>query len=181
MAIGTGVTVEEFAQLPSDLRAELVAGEIVTMPPAGYDHGALNGELAMALGAVIRQHRLGQLLTSETGFRLADATVRCPDLAFVSAQRVPPASRRGFAEVVPDLVVEVVSPSDPRAAAVDRALLWLTAGCRVVWLVWPASRSVDVYRAADDVSSLSGSDALTCPDLLPGFALPLTELFGVLD
>ena len=107
-----GMTAEELFELPDDhMRHELVAGDLRTMAPAGFDHG----RLALLIGARIldhvEQHRAGEVLAAETGsiLRRAPDTVRAPDVAFVAAERVPEVGR-GFPESAPDLVVEVVSP-----------------------------------------------------------------------
>src|SRR4051794_22888349 len=83
---------------------------------------------------------------------------------------------RGFAELVSDLVAEVVSPSDRASEVVGKALAWLDAGVRVVWVVDPESRTVTVYRH-DTATVLRGGDVLG-DELLPGFALPLDELWA---
>ena len=76
-------------------------------------------------------------------------TVAEPDVAFTSAKKIPlDAEIDGYAEVVPDLVVEIVSPSDSRRWARDRAQMWLDYGAPLVWLVHPDTRTIDVYRPA---------------------------------
>src|SRR3954451_22747018 len=110
------MTAEELFQLPDDgLRHELVEGELRTIPPAGFEHGDIALELAFRVKAFVRQHRLGAVLAAEAGFVLGrdPPTAWAPGVAFVRADRVPPpGERRRFAELAPDLVAEVVSPSD---------------------------------------------------------------------
>ena len=115
------MTAEQLMDLPDDgLRRELVDGELRETAPAGFDHG----RVALNVGALLREHvrreRLGVVVAAETGFLISrdPDTVRAPDVAFVAAHRLPPAEdRERFADLAPDLVVEVVSPSE-RAARV---------------------------------------------------------------
>lgn len=91
---------------------------------------------------------------------------------------VPPhGSRGGFAELAPDLVVEVVSPSDRAIEVSEKALMWADAGVRLVWIVDPRTRTVTVYRPDGAVSLLRGASELDGEDVLPGFRLPLADLF----
>ena len=83
----------------------------------------------------------------------------------------------GYAEVVPDLVVEVVSPNNSLREINDKALMWLSYGVSLVWAVNPDTRSVDVYRAGRVTSTLSESDTLDGLDALPGFTCAVSEVF----
>jgi Uma2 family endonuclease len=97
----------------------------------------------------------------------------------VRAERVPePDDQRGFAELAPDLVVDVVSPNDPSPEVSEKAFMWLDAGVRLVWVVDPKSRSATVYRPGNVVTLLRGEGAeLDGEDVLPGFTLALSTLF----
>jgi Uma2 family endonuclease len=174
-----GVTAEELFELPDDgLRHELVEGEQRTMAPAGFDHG----RVALRIGARILDHveqqLLGEVLAAETGFVLARGpdTVRAPDVAFVAAERVP-AETRGFAELAPDLVVEVVSPSDRASEVSSKAAMWLDAGVRLVWVVDPQARLAAVHHPGGLVTVLRADGVLDGEDVLPGFRLPLSTVF----
>lgn len=175
------MTAEELLDLPEDhLRHELVLGALRTMAPAGFEHGAVTMTIGARLHAFVAAHGLGAVLGAETGFTLARGpdTVRAPDVAFVRADRVPPSgARRGFAELAPDLVVEVVSPSDRTGEVTEKALMWVDAGVRLVWVVDPRPRAVTVYRPEGVVTLLRGSSELDGEDVLPGFRLPLGDLF----
>ena len=105
-------------------------------------------------------------------------TVREPDIAFFSSEKAPPDVRvTGYAEVVPDLVVEVGSPTDSRSAVNDKALMWLRYGVRLVWVVHPDTRTVDVHREGAPVAALTVKDALDGMDLLPGFSCEVSAVF----
>jgi Uma2 family endonuclease len=175
------MTAEELFDLPDDgMRHELVEGELRTMPPAGFEHGDVAMELAFHVTAFVRQHRLGTVLAAETGFvlRRDPDTVRAPDVAFVRADRVPPRDdRRRFAELAPDLVVEVTSPSDRAAEVNSKVALWLDAGVRLVWVVDPESGIVVAHQPAGVAHLFRGDDVLDGGDVLPGFSLSLRDLF----
>lgn len=176
------MTAEQLAELPDDgARHELISGELRTMPPAGAQHGSVTFELGLRIGLHVRSAGLGRCFAAETGFLIArdPDTVRAPDLAFVRNDRVSELeSAAGFAEVVPDLVVEVVSPSDRATKVAEKALGWVDAGTRLVWVVDPQAGFVAIYRADGVVQLVRGPEAaLDGEDVLPGFSLPLGELF----
>lgn len=175
------MTAEELLTMPDDgMRHELVRGELTTMAPAGWEHGVVSARVVELLSSFVRAKGLGVVLTTDTGFTIEREpdTVRAPDAAFVRADRVPaPEDRRGFAELAPDLVVEVVSPNDRWTEVTDKALMWLDAGVRLVWVVDPAKRLVVVHRERGD-DRLRGDAVLDGEDVLPGFRLPLADLFA---
>ena len=124
---------------------------------------------------------LGEVFAAETGFvlRRDPDTVRAPDAAFVSRGRLsedePPS---GYLELAPDLVVEVVSPSDRRRDVREKAEDWLRYGVRLVWVIDPATRSATIYRSPEDFSDLLEGDTLSGEDVVPGFSCQLQELFA---
>lgn len=174
------MTAEQLIELPGDgMRHELVEGMLRTMAPAGSEHGLVGATLLGRMYAVVEAGGLGRLFTAETGFRLRrdPDTVRAPDVAFVRADRVPDARVPGFAPLAPDLAAEIVSPNDRAVEVAGKALSWLDAGVQIVWVVDPENRTVTVYRQ-DGVSVLRGPDVLRGESVLPGFALPLDELWA---
>jgi Uma2 family endonuclease len=128
----------------------------------------------------VREHSLGVVTLAETGFLLSrdPDTVLAPDAAHISRERLdwPPAP--GYLQVVPDLVLEVVSPRDSTPTMLRKVGEWLGAGVQVIWVLWPESERLHIYRSAEDITILHRSSTLTCPDLLPGFELPLEQVFG---
>ena len=176
------LTAEEFAALPREgLRTELVRGEVRAMAPAFDDHG----EVAMMIGILIGQHvlahGLGRLYAAETGFLIArdPDTVRAPDLAFIRQERVPPRlGAPGWVREVPDLVAEVVSSGDRVAEIAEKAQMWLDAGVRVVLVVWPARRVIEVHQPDESVLTLGACDTLEGYSVVEGLALPVAQIFG---
>ena len=157
---------------------ELVAGRIVVREPPGYNHGYVASRCLVAMAMHATAHRLGHVLAAETGFVLArnPDTVRAPDVAFISANRVPVHRPAGYLEQAPDLVVEVMSPSDRASRVCAKVSDWLGAGVRMVWQIDPERRTAQVYRPGVEPSVLDGDGVLDGLDVLPGFRVRLSEL-----
>ena len=174
-------TAEELAELPDEgSRFELIDGVLLEMPPAEFDHGLISATIVSRIDRFVRDHGLGRVVGAETGFILArdPDTVLAPDAAFISADRMPPPGQRhGFAALAPDLVVEVVSPTDRAAAVADKALRWIEAGTRLVWVIYPDRRLVAEHLPDGTVHLRHGDDILDGGDVLPGFRVPTRELF----
>ncbi len=176
------LTADDLLRLSADgVRGELIRGALSETMPAGREHGQIAGRLTVRLGSFIESRRLGIYTTSDSGVWLErdPDTVREPDVAFFSSEKSPPDERvTGYAEVAPDLVVEIVSPTDRLSAVNDKALMWLRYGVRLVWVVRPEERLVDVHRDGGPVVTLDESGALDGLDVLPGFSCPVREVFG---
>jgi Uma2 family endonuclease len=181
-ATGRMMTAEEFEKLPSGReRYELVNGELITMTPAGFDHGAIVVNLTVALGQHVRARELGIVLGAETGFKLASQpdTVRAPDVAFVRRHRLPASGRPAtYWSGAPDLAVEVLSPSDTVFEVDEKVAAWLAAGAAAVWVVSPRSRTIAVHRRATSPRVLAEQDTLDGEDVVPGFTLLVSEAFA---
>ncbi len=163
------------------VRGALIRGELRETRPIGGRHGEVVVKLVIPMGIYITPRRLGRLAASDTGVLLErdPDTVREPDIAFISSDRLPlDVEVTGYYEVVPDLVVEVVSPGDSPREVMDKALMWLSYGARLVWAVSPGSRSVDVYRAGERTITLDESDTLNGLDVLTGFTCPVSGIFS---
>jgi Uma2 family endonuclease len=181
-ATGIRMTADELLRLPDNgMRRELIAGELHEMPPAGGEHGFIGGNALGDLRAYLKQHPEigGGFFTAETGFRLSrnPDTVRAPDVAYVGPDRLHLARVGGFPELAPDFVVEVVSPGDRAGEIQQKAEEWLRAGVRLVWVMYPATRSAMIYLADGTVQLLHADDTITGEPVLPGFACRLGDLF----
>ncbi len=180
MATIQTMLIEEFAAISESGQYDLLQGELLCMPLAGGEQGEVTAELARVVGNFVVEHALGRVYAAETGFVLSseDRTVLAPDVAFVEAARIPPReARRGFVPIVPDLVVEVVSPSDRVSNVNDKVDAYLQAGAQLVWVVEPVRRRVTAYASDRSARMLIEGDSLTGGDVLPGFSLPLTDIF----
>ena len=177
----TLLTAEELLCLPdAGRRLELVDGELYEMSPAGGEHGNIAAVVLIILGGFVRRHRLGRTFAAETGFILArdPDTVRAPDVAFVSRERLPQGGLpSGYLEMAPDLAVEVISPSDTDREVQEKTESWLAAGTSQVWNLYPQNRTVAVHQRGVPATVIGESGVLTGGDLLPGFRVPVAELF----
>jgi Uma2 family endonuclease len=179
---GQTLTLAEFCALPeAEERQELVRGRLVREPLPGARHGLLASRLHVPLGAHVARAGLGAAFAAETGFLLSEdpPTVRGPDISFVAAARIPPDGLpTGFFPGAPDLAVEVASPANRWSELHDKALDYLDAGARLVWIIDPAARRVTQFRSQSEIRILAGNDALEGGEVVPGFAMRLEELFG---
>ena len=173
------MTAEQLERYPNT-HTELVRGRLVFREPAGARHGQVAFRIAAELALYLREHPIGVAYAAETGFTLARGpdTVRAPDVAFVRTGRVPPPEVEGFAELGPDLVVEVLSPSDRRRTLETKIRHWLSAGTRLVWVISPRKSLASVYRADGSEATLSVDDMLDGEDVLPGFRLSVGALLA---
>jgi len=173
------MTAEELLmQQPPDMRSELVDGVMYVREPGAYRHGKVAVKVGAALQLFVGSRQLGDVVGAETGFTLRrnPDTVRAPDAAFISSERIPPADVRGYAELAPDLVVEVRSRGD--RAGKERAKIadWLASGVRLVWVVDPERRRGEVHRADGSVRTLGDQDVFDGETVLPGLMLSLVDL-----
>ena len=163
-------------------RWELINGELVEMSPGSEDHGAYGLVVGSALLTFTAPRGLGRTFGANTGFVISDdpPTVRVPDAAFVRAERLPgDRDRRRFLRVMPDIAVEVISPSDRPGEVIAKVALWLNAGVTLVWLVDPEMETVTVFERGKAPLLLTADQTLTGGDILPGFELPVRSIFVV--
>ena len=173
------ITAEDLLAMPDNgMRRELIQGELIEMPPGSDDHGFVCSESTWQIGSFIRRHRLGRDRIAETGFQLAPDTVLAPDYAFISYERMADRPQsRGYAQVIPDLVVEVFSPNDRQPAFERKIRLWLDAGVRLALAVYPAAQEIVAYHDDGTVQRFGIGDTLTCEPVLPGFTCPVADIF----
>jgi Uma2 family endonuclease len=156
-------------------------GQLEIMPPTGFETSAHNNDLGRRLGNWNSEHRLGIVTDSNGGYLLPDGSMRVPDVAWLSHQRlatVPPADRKRFAPVCPDFVIELLSETDELKAAKAKMEAWRANGCRLGWLLVPAAREAHVYRDNGEVLIVPFAQPLDGGAVLPGFALAPEEVFG---
>ena len=186
--VATHVTADDLASLKGDgYRYDLLKGDLIRVSPAGLRHSRLAAEIARRLGNFLLERlHLGVVVGAETGFRLSQDpdTVLGPDAAVVRSARLPgPEAQVGFLELAPDLAVEIVSPTDRWTTVNSKVDAYLSAGVRLVWVVEPGPRAVRVYSAEGPEQGLRADrgDVLQAESVLPGFALPLAELFDLIQ
>jgi Uma2 family endonuclease len=178
MGTTTKLTFEEFQKLPEREGAhyELDEGELLMEPSPAARHNLIRQNIAMELIRFVKSNRLGIVL-EEMDFKLAPDTVRNPDVAFVTAEHLKKIDLdRSPVEGAPALAVEVISPSNTAQDTVKKTHQYLSAGCRAVWIVYPALRLVEVHSAAG-VHQVREPELLKGETLLPGFSLSLRYMF----
>ncbi len=176
---GLTLTLDEYESSRAWKDHELVRGELQRVSPASGKHGFFEIEIAFALRSYLQHHPCGSLYGGEAGFILSrnPDTVRGADVAYLvreKAQRVPDT---GFVPFAPDLVVELVSPNDRYGEVMAKVGDWLNGGTQVVWVVDYRRKTVEVCKIAS-IRLFTESDVLTAEELLPGFSLPLSQLFA---
>jgi Uma2 family endonuclease len=181
MATTKLMTADDLLALPDDgYRYELIEGVLHRMSPAGWEHGTIGSRILRRMGNFAEDRQLGEVVGPDTGFffdREPD-TVRVPDVSFVRTERIPPGEAPvGFSSVVPDLAVEVVSPSDTPSEVAAKVAFYLEHGVPLVWVFRPRPRTVTIHRPGAEPRVLGEGDILDGEDILPGFTLPVADVF----
>ena len=171
----------QFCQLNRDVRIERNAeGSIAVMTPAGEETGARNGLLAAALHRWAEEDGTGVAFGSSTGFELPNGAVRAPDAAWVLRNRLArlsPEDKERFLPLCPNFVIELLSPSDSRAAARRKMEEYRANGARLGWLIDPARQRVAIYRADGSLDQRTEPEVVTGETVLPGFSLDLAAVW----
>jgi Uma2 family endonuclease len=174
------VTAEELLAMPrgDGKRYELIRGVLIEKMPAGDPHGDAVMQTAFAVELYARTNHYGATRTGEPGYRLErdPDTVRAPDVAWFAPGRLR-AGTQGYPEMAPDLAVEIKSPSNSNPEMAAKAMMWLSYGSQQVWVADPERTTVTVYRSFAEPVVLTEDDTLEGGDLLPGFSVPVWQLF----
>ncbi len=173
------MTADELLAMPDDgsRKYELVRGELLSMSPAGMRHGRISMRIAVSLLDHVNAQGLGAVFPADTGFILSrdPDTVRAPDAAFVRKARVVDTEK--YFPGAPDLAVEVISPTDVLRELEAKVREYLRAGTQMVIVIDPKKQTAWIETAAGR-QRLTIDDTLTAPDVIPGWSLPLRELFA---
>ena len=177
----TLLTADDLLKLPDDgYRYELIDGELVQMAPPGGEHGGVVAAATSILFVYVQAIDLGWVLGGDPGviLRRNPDRVRAPDVCFIARNRLPEGRLpTGYLEIVPDFIIEIVSPSDRAVDVQAKIEEWLRAGARLVWAVYPSTRSVVAYRSQTEIRIYSEGDILDGEPVLPGFTCPVARLF----
>lgn len=176
----TLLTIEDVEANPPPGRWELLDGEVVYLAPANLEHGYLVAVIASLLNGYVRPRALGWVLAGDTGIilRRDPDRLRAPDVCFFARERFPGGRLPNrFSTLVPDLIVEVVSPGDRRSEIIDKTAEWVRAGARLVWVVYPGTRTVVTTDGANPSRVLHLHDTLSGEPVLPGFSTPIAAIF----
>jgi Uma2 family endonuclease len=179
MATTTQITWESFEKLPDSdgMHRELIEGELQILPPPKSGHSIVASNAAEALRP-LREHLGGRILL-EAGFQLSEdrRTWIQPDVSFVRKERVLDTPDSGYFHGGPELAVEVVSPSESATDLNRKVELLLKAGSLAVWVLYPNQREVRVFWPSGESIRKRIGDALSLPELLPGWECPVARLF----
>ena len=173
------VTADELLAMPDDgMQRELIRGVLTEDMPPGDEHGVLVIRIGRLFANYCEENDYGDVRGGDAGFMLErnPDTVRGPDVAWVSPDRLP-SPVIGFAELAPDLVVEVKSPSNSNREMTDRAMMWLSHGTRMSIVADPRPVTLTVYRPGGPPQVLGESDTFDGGDVLPGFTAPVWSFF----
>jgi Uma2 family endonuclease len=177
MSVTQLLTAEDLHAMPDvpGKRFELVRGELVEVPTAGYPHAQLVRALQRLLDRFAVEHRLGEVFGDGLGYIIArdPDVVRVPDVSFIAGARLPAEGIQGFVPFAPDLAVEIVSPGDTASEIEQRVRDWLDGGASMVWVVYPSAPSLTAYRSDRSARHHGPRDEVEGGDVLPGFAAPL--------
>ncbi|MGB7158835.1 MAG: Uma2 family endonuclease [Tepidisphaeraceae bacterium] len=176
------LTEEQLLSLPHIGKAEMIDGRLI-VAPAGYEHGGISSALLAALFMHVRDRKLGWVSDSSTGFYMRSGDLLSPDVAFVSAARLKGMKRlpRKFFQGSPDLLAEVLSPNDKPQEIERKMTEYFASDTKLAWLVDPVAQAVTIYHDARPGRVLSGDDVIEGESIIPGFTLPLEDLFAQPD
>jgi Uma2 family endonuclease len=176
------LTAEEFEALPNDgKRYELIDGVLREMAPTVYWHGEVETNLTTLLHTHIRAHGLGRVSCGEVLYivRRNPDRVRAADIALIRQERVPSLeARQHIMEVIPELVVEILSLHDTVAEIHEKIEDWLTAGVQMLWVVDPFRHTVTIYQPGHDPVLLGERATLHGDPIVPGFRCAVAEIFA---
>jgi Uma2 family endonuclease len=171
----------EMCQVNRDLRFERTAeGEIIIMPPTGWETGDRNAEITAQLRAWSKQDAQGKATDSSAGFKLPNGADRSPDAAWVLRERLRQLTleqRRKFLPLCPDFAIELRSPTDDLEDVKAKMEEYVANGLRLGWLIDPPARCVYVYRPGREVEILENPAQVSGDPELPGFVLEMAEIW----
>ena len=179
----TRLTVTDLEQLQGilceaylDYQLELVDGKIIIMGPSDIVSSEIGAELVRLLLNWVKPRKLGRVFESSGGFILPNSNLTAPDVSFVTADRLKQ-SKRYFAELVPDLVVEIKSQSDRLKPLREKIQSFIELGAKVGILIDPDKHTVTIYTPTGEPVVLRDGDLISIPELLPGWEVAVSELW----
>lgn len=172
----TGAELEKMSNIGP---CELVEGRIVPMSPTSYTHGEVELNFGSELRTFVRAHKLGKVQVGEVGIytQRDPDTIRSADVLFISNERFSQQKSPGFLDVAPDLIVEVLSPSNSWSEITQKLREYFAIGVRLIWIADPETRSIFAYRALTDMREFTETDQVPGDDVLPGFSVAVAQLF----
>ena len=173
------MTAQDLFELGDIGRTELIKGELVRMPPTGHIHGYVEFRFGKILSIFVDERKLGRVMGGEVGIythRDPD-TVRGADVVFISNERLAQVQSDSYLDIAPELIVEIASPNDRWYDIDDKLTEYLKIGVQIVWVANPHRHQIHVYRSLTEIEILTVDDTLSGNSVLPGFSVPVAELF----
>lgn len=168
-------SLEQLCKENPDLRFETDAqGKLIIMPPTGSLTGERNADLIYQVQSWNRQYKLGKVFDSSTGFKLSNGAIRSPDVSWIALNRwnsLSDKQKRGFAPIDPDLVIELLSPTDDLSTTQQKMSEYLNCDVQLGWLINPDEKEVEIYRLGKDKETLRNPRSLSGEDILPGLTI----------
>ncbi len=176
------LTAEDVWNMEDDgCRHELIRGELLTMSPAARPHGRYLAELTRHIGNYLADQPIAEIYAGDTGYILSrdPDLLLAPDLSVIRLENLPDEPpETGFEDLVPDLVAEVLSPSERMGRVNYKIWEYLNSGVQLVWLIDPSQKNVTIHAPNRQMQVIGIDDTLDGGEVLPEFRLPLAELFG---
>lgn len=173
---------EQLCALNPEMRFERNPdGSVVIMTPSGAETGGQNFEISRELGNWAKKDKAGKGFDSSSLFKLPNGAIRCPDASWILLERWNSLSRedkRGPAPIVPDFVIELKSPSDRMTQLRKKMREYIEVGVRLGWLIDPDARVIEIYRPNAEVVVLKNPTSVDGDPELPGFQLPMAEIWS---
>ncbi|MDX1980550.1 MAG: Uma2 family endonuclease [Bryobacteraceae bacterium] len=180
MAVETLVSLDDFLELPDapGITRELLHGRLIEMPAPALLHAAIQAGIAWILRSITERSFSHFIVATHSGFLLNDESVQAPDVFLLDRERQRTMETyRGALRGAPDLAVEIISPSESAADVDEKVELYLQAGARTVWLVWPNTQHVLIHHAGGEVRKAAIGGFLDAPEVLPGVRIPVDSIF----
>ena len=174
------ITVDELVARPDQIEYELIEGHLVGRNPVGSRESYVAARIIYLLLGFIEARKLGFVFTSELGYKCFGnrETLRRPDVSFISSVRLKGDQiDSGYLTIPPDLAIEVVSPNDFAYEVEQKVEQYLEAGIRMVWVVFPNTKTINIFHSDRSVQKLSEADTITAGDVIPGFSAPVRAIF----
>jgi Uma2 family endonuclease len=156
------------------------AGQLIVMPPTGSESGKLNMSLAAQIWYWNDRTKMGIVFDSSTGFKLSNGAVRSPDVSWIDLSRwnsLTKKQQRGFAPIDPDLVIELMSPTDELSGLQGKMIEYIDCGVKLGWLINPDEKQVEIYSLGQNKKVLNAPKTLSGEIVLPNLVVDLTEIF----
>ena len=171
----------KFCQANQNVRIERnEKGEIIVMPPTGFETGDRNAEITMQLRIWSKKDKTGKSSDSSTGFKLPNGATRSPDASWIKKEKIEqftPEQRKKFLPLYPDFVIELFSASDILRETQEKMEEYIENGARLGWLIDPKKEQIHIYRKNGEIEILEKPDKVSGEDVLKDFELDMTEIW----